>query len=112
MLSYDLRKPLGGQGRVEGRSPERIHEATGLEHGERARDGGRRLAGSVDKLLVTDVDQALSRILFDLRAASSVLDESAIMESYLWSRAQSIFGGTQQVQRNIVAGRLLGMPRS
>jgi alkylation response protein AidB-like acyl-CoA dehydrogenase len=33
------------------------------------------------------------------------------LRDYFWSRAQSIFGGTQQIQRNIVAQRLLGLPR-
>ncbi|MCB0996026.1 MAG: hypothetical protein KDB21_13095, partial [Acidimicrobiales bacterium] len=33
------------------------------------------------------------------------------MVRYLWARAASIFGGTQQIQRNIVAQRLLGLPR-
>ena len=33
------------------------------------------------------------------------------LELYLWGRAASIFGGTSQVQRNIVAQRLLGLPR-
>ncbi|HEY7836555.1 MAG TPA: acyl-CoA dehydrogenase family protein [Solirubrobacteraceae bacterium] len=31
---------------------------------------------------------------------------------YLYSRAASIYGGTSQVQKNIIAERLLGLPRS
>ena len=30
---------------------------------------------------------------------------------WLWSRAASIVGGTSEVQRIIIAGRILGLPR-
>jgi alkylation response protein AidB-like acyl-CoA dehydrogenase len=29
----------------------------------------------------------------------------------VWSRAASIYGGTEQIQRTIVATRVLGLPR-
>ena len=29
---------------------------------------------------------------------------------YLYSRAQSVMGGTSQIQRNLVATRILGLP--
>jgi alkylation response protein AidB-like acyl-CoA dehydrogenase len=67
--------------------------------------------GSVDKLLMTRVDQLVHRLTLDLRGAVALLDETYEVDTYLWSRAQSIFGGTEQVQRSIVAERLLGLPR-
>ena len=33
------------------------------------------------------------------------------MYHYFRSRAASIYGGTEQIQKNIVAQRILGMPR-
>ena len=33
------------------------------------------------------------------------------LSQYLWSRAGSVYGGTEQIQKNLVAQRLLGMPR-
>ena len=50
--------------------------------------------------------------VMDLRGSRPMFDEGLEWDVYLWSRAQSIFGGTQQIQRNIVAQRVLGLPRS
>ena len=47
----------------------------------------------------------------DVRGAASLVDEDPWLDAYFWSRGQSIFGGTQQIQRNIVAQRVLGLPR-
>jgi alkylation response protein AidB-like acyl-CoA dehydrogenase len=33
------------------------------------------------------------------------------METYLYSRAASVYGGTQQIQRNIIADRILALPQ-
>jgi alkylation response protein AidB-like acyl-CoA dehydrogenase len=41
-----------------------------------------------------------------------VVDDVDQFGAYLFSRAQSIYGGTQQIQRTIVAQRLLGLPRA
>nr|MDT0663856.1 acyl-CoA dehydrogenase family protein [Micromonospora sp. DSM 115978] len=67
--------------------------------------------GSVDKLLLTEVDQVLNHVILDVRGAASLVDEDPWLDTYFWSRAQSLFGGTQQIQRNIVAQRVLGLPR-
>jgi alkylation response protein AidB-like acyl-CoA dehydrogenase len=68
---------------------------------------------SIDKLLMTRASQSLGSLIFDTSASGLVLGESddALFE-YLHSRAASIYGGTEQIQRTIVAQRLLGMPRS
>ena len=31
-------------------------------------------------------------------------------KTYLYSRAQSVMGGTSQIQRNLIATRILGLP--
>jgi alkylation response protein AidB-like acyl-CoA dehydrogenase len=66
---------------------------------------------SVDKLFTTRVEQAVYPAILDLTASSVVHGSDGVFDRYLYSRAQSIYGGTQQVQRNVVAQRLLGLPR-
>jgi len=67
--------------------------------------------GSIDKLLLTRADQCIGHAVMDLRGAEAVLAEDLSWDVYVWSRASSIYGGTQQIQRNIVAQRVLGLPR-
>jgi alkylation response protein AidB-like acyl-CoA dehydrogenase len=69
--------------------------------------------GSVDKLLSTRAEQRLHHVAMDVHGRSA-LDGSApaVLAEYLYSRAASIAGGTSQIQRDIVAQRLLGLPRA
>jgi alkylation response protein AidB-like acyl-CoA dehydrogenase len=39
-------------------------------------------------------------------------DAAAWRNDYLYSRASSIYGGAAEIQRNIIAERILGLPRS
>jgi len=68
--------------------------------------------GSVDKLLMARADQYLGHTMMDLRASGPLLTEGLEWDIYLWSRAAGIYGGTAQIQRNIVAQRVLGLPRA
>lgn len=68
--------------------------------------------GSIDKLLLTEADQLLNHVIMTVRGAGALVEEHADLDAYFWSRAQSIFGGTQQIQRTIVAQRLLDLPHS
>ncbi len=33
-----------------------------------------------------------------------------MLNTYLYSRAQSVMGGTAQIQKNLIASRILGLP--
>ena len=68
-------------------------------------------SGSIDKLLLTRADRTVHGLMLDFLGAEALAHRSPRLDDYFWSLAQSIFGGTSQIQRNIVAQRLLGMPR-
>ncbi|HEX4199652.1 MAG TPA: acyl-CoA dehydrogenase family protein [Caulobacteraceae bacterium] len=68
--------------------------------------------GSVARLLLTQAEQALRTLELDIAGAAAFTDpEDGAFASYLRSRTISIFGGTSQIQKNILAQQVLGMPR-
>jgi alkylation response protein AidB-like acyl-CoA dehydrogenase len=69
--------------------------------------------GSIDKLLMTAVEQAVGHAALAVGEPSPVLDaDDTWLKVYLYSRAQSVMGGTSQIQKNIIATRILGLPTS
>lgn len=75
---------------------------------------------SIDKLVLNDAEQVVGRALADLLGPFRLdtesqplgLNAAQLIHDHYFSRAASIYGGTSQIQRNIVAERLLGLPRS
>jgi len=61
--------------------------------------------GSLDKLLMTWTEQAVGHAAL----ATVGTDDEELFGAYLYSRAQSVMGGTSQIQKNIIAGRILGL---
>ena len=66
---------------------------------------------SVDKLLLAGAEQQLYDTVYDLLPGAIDLDDTAWRTEYLYSRASTIYGGTAEVQRNIIAQRLLDLGR-
>jgi alkylation response protein AidB-like acyl-CoA dehydrogenase len=82
-------------------------------------DAGPTPLDSVDKLVLNDVEQTvfaeIAALLGPLRAVPGSrpagLHSERWAHDHLYSRAASIYGGSAQIQRTIVAERLLGLPR-
>ena len=73
----------------------------GIDHGPE---------GSVDKLLMTQVEQAVGHASTSICGLGHGGDDDTWLKVYLYSRAQSVMGGTSQIQRNLIAQRILGLP--
>jgi alkylation response protein AidB-like acyl-CoA dehydrogenase len=68
--------------------------------------------GSVDKLLMTWTEQTVGHACLAIGGIAHGGGDDTWLKTYLYSRAQSVMGGTSQIQRNLVAGRILGLPES
>ncbi len=64
---------------------------------------------SIDKVLLAGAEQRLYDAARDLLPGVIELDETPWRTEYLYSRAATIYGGTAEVQRNIIARRLLDL---
>jgi alkylation response protein AidB-like acyl-CoA dehydrogenase len=67
--------------------------------------------GSLGKWLWADVNQRLTELAHDVRGPRAMLAEDPWTYRFLRARANSIEGGTTEILKNIVAERVLGLPR-
>jgi alkylation response protein AidB-like acyl-CoA dehydrogenase len=87
----------------------------------RSRNTQRRLAGgerlgpetSIDKVLVATAEQAVFDLVADGLSTDILMEDDPVSErwrrEFLYSRAATIYGGTAEIQRNIIARRLLDL---
>lgn len=74
---------------------------------------------SVAKLLTSEVDQSMADFGVELAGTPGVLERGSagaakhgnVAASYLLMRAATFGAGTSEIQRNVIAERLLGLPR-
>jgi alkylation response protein AidB-like acyl-CoA dehydrogenase len=75
--------------------------------------------GSILKLFWSELDQKVKKTALDILGPYALVPEGdplSVDQGYwayelLWSRAATIYAGTSEVQRNIIASRTLGLPR-
>lgn len=74
-------------------------------------DSGARLGPetSIDKVLLASAEQRLFDTARDVLPGVLELDDSPWRSEFLYSRAATIYGGTAEIQRNIIARRLLDL---
>ncbi|MEN9845381.1 MAG: hypothetical protein RIS36_528 [Pseudomonadota bacterium] len=72
--------------------------------------------GSLDKLLWSESFQRICKVAVSMRGAQAARGEhdsevGSDLHRYLYSRGRTIAAGTSEIQRGIIAERLLGLPR-
>ncbi|HTW11687.1 MAG TPA: acyl-CoA dehydrogenase family protein [Solirubrobacteraceae bacterium] len=67
--------------------------------------------GSLGKWHWSEVAQSLAQLVMDIQGPHALLDEDGWTYRFLRSHANSIEGGTTEILKNIVAERVLGLPR-
>ncbi len=79
---------------------------------ETADDGGQ---ASVGKLLWANWHRGLGELAMAVRGAAGLVAADGDLDEwqrlYLFTRADTIYGGSNEVQRNIISERVLGLPR-
>ncbi|ODQ87975.1 acyl-CoA dehydrogenase [Mycolicibacterium flavescens] len=70
-------------------------------------------AATASKLFASTHHQRLGELAVEIEGAEAVFgdDGESARKLFLLSRAETIYGGTSEIQRNIIAERVLGLPR-
>jgi alkylation response protein AidB-like acyl-CoA dehydrogenase len=103
--------------------PAKLGEATQLVYAFRARSRAtlHRMASgdtlgaetSIDKVLLATAEQAVFDLAADALPAEITIGDDAVSSrwrsEFLYSRAATIYGGSSEIQRNIIARRLLDL---
>ncbi len=112
--SDELRHQVG---RLEA-SVEALWRMTQMGIAEATETGAPAPTGSAVKLRYSELSQELADLALRVigrpamgSAAVDDIDTAAAVKEYLWSLQYTIAAGTSQIQRNLIAERILGLPR-
>jgi len=104
-------------GRLEA-SVEALWRMTQMCVSEAERTGAPAPFGSAVKLRYSELSQEIAELALRLvgepilaRADQGGVSTSEIVREYLWSLQYTIAAGTSQIQRNLIAERILGLPK-
>ncbi len=83
------------------------------------REGHPGPEGSYLKLVWSETDVRMKELALEMegpygalaRGSAQAIDGGRWEYEYLWARAATIYAGTSEVQRNVIAQRVLGLPR-
>jgi alkylation response protein AidB-like acyl-CoA dehydrogenase len=91
-----------------------LRSLSAMEHGTVSRET------AIHKLYWAGVHQRLGELAIDSLGSDALVadaspdapasDATAFARLFLWSRADTIYGGSDQIQRNIIGERALGLP--
>lgn len=84
-----------------------------------ARSGSPGPESSIIKLFWSEMDRRQKEVAMELlglrsqlvRGSKGAVDHGRWQRAFLWSRAGTIYAGSSEIQRNIIAERVLGLPR-
>jgi alkylation response protein AidB-like acyl-CoA dehydrogenase len=74
------------------------------------RDGEPGPEASVNKLFWSEWHRSLGELAMDVLGMGATLQDAPLQWMFLFSRADTIYAGSSEIQRNIVGERALGLP--
>jgi alkylation response protein AidB-like acyl-CoA dehydrogenase len=74
------------------------------------RDGEPGPEASVNKLFWSHWHRDLGELAMDVLGMGATLDDALLQWMFLFSRADTIYAGSSEIQRNIIGERALGLP--
>ena len=74
------------------------------------RDGEPGPEASVNKLFWSEWHRDLGQLAMDVLGMGATLDDALLQWMFLFSRADTIYAGSSEIQRNIIGERALGLP--
>jgi alkylation response protein AidB-like acyl-CoA dehydrogenase len=83
-----------------------LRTLSAMEHGDVTRET------SIHKLLWASFHRRLGELALDaLGPAGTAAGDAPLARLFLYSRADTIYGGSNEIQRNVIGERALGLPR-